>query len=94
MKKVNKLDKKTVTIIPSSIDYYYKFVPKNKDGRKRGIGVPMVRIKGDFMGGGFNLSKNKARAIVTNIDAIKKFADGEYDKDILKLGEEEVLSPE
>ena len=71
MKRTNKLDKKTVTIIPSSVDHFYKFIPKD----------------------GFNLSKNKAKAILNNIDIIKEFADGQYDKAINKLKEGEVFTP-
>lgn len=93
MKRTNKLDKKTVTIIPSSIDHFYKFIPKDKEGKIKSTGVPMVRIKGDFFGGGFNLSKNKAKAILNNIDIIKEFADGQYDKAINKLKEGEVFTP-
>lgn len=54
-------------------------------------GRPMVRIAGNFYGKGFNLSKNKAIAIMENIDVIKEFADGKFDDKILELGEEEVL---
>jgi hypothetical protein len=57
----------------------------------------MVRIKGNFYKDGFNISKNKVKAILDNIDLLKKFANGEFDKDILELGTEEgnreVLKP-
>lgn len=52
---------------------------------------PMVRIKGNFYGGGFNVSKNKILAILDNIDDLKEFAAGKYDKEIADLGEDEVL---
>lgn len=64
----------------SKIDHYYVF----KDAF-------MVRIVGNFFTGGFNLSKNKARAVLENIDEIKEFVDGNYDNDIKKLSEDEVL---
>jgi len=94
MKKINRADVANVNITPSSIEHFYKFIPKDKEGKKKGMGVPMVRIKGDFFGGGFNLSKNKARAIMNNLNLIKKFADGEYDNKIKELKEDEIIIPE
>ena len=56
-------------------------------------GVPMVRIKGNFYGNGFNLSKNKLLAILANKEALADFAAGRLDEQILNLNEDEVLKP-
>ena len=94
MKKVNRADVSNPDIKISQIEHFYKYVPKDKDGNKRSSAVPMVRIKGDFYGGGFNLSKNKAQAIVSNIEEIEKFARGDFDKQILELQEDEIILPD
>ena len=54
---------------------------------------PMVRISGNFFGGGFNLSKNKLKAIRENLDELQDFIDGKLDKEILELKTDEVLKP-
>jgi len=51
----------------------------------------MSRIEGNFMGGGFNISQNKVKAILDNIDILKKFANGDFDKDIDELSDDEIL---
>jgi len=95
MKKV-KLEKDETgeEVIPSTIEHFYKFVPKDKEGLpKLGSGVPMVKIKGNFYRGGFNLSKNKVKAVLDNLEVLQKFANGEFDKDIKELKEDEVIQP-
>ncbi len=54
-------------------------------------GKPMVYIKGSFYQGGFSMSKNKIRAILDNAEFLKRFAEGEFDADIKKLKEDEIL---
>lgn len=56
-------------------------------------GTPMVRISGNFARGGFNMSRNKIKAVITNIDQLRKFAAGDFDTEILELKEDEVLKP-
>lgn len=56
-------------------------------------GRPMVRIKGNFYGGGFNLSRNKLLAVVENYDELQAFIKGEFDNEIKELQEGEVLKP-
>jgi len=81
MRVEKKSDKEEIKIKPK-IEHYYLWKK-----------TPMVRISGDFFGGGFNLSKNKAKAIIENIEAIRNFASGKLDEDIKKLKDEEVLIP-
>jgi hypothetical protein len=69
-------------------------VPNRLDGFSLFKGSPMVRITGNFMGGGFNLSKNKAKAVLELADKIRPFAMGEYDEQIKTLGEGETLKYE
>lgn len=52
----------------------------------------MVRIVGNFMGGGFNLSQNKLAAIFENLEELRPFAEGKYDKEIDELEEDDVLT--
>lgn len=54
-------------------------------------GKPMVYISGSFYQGGFSMSKNKIRAVLENSKLLEKFANGEYDADIKKLKEDEIL---
>ena len=56
-------------------------------------GTPMVRISGNFMGGGFNLSKNKAKAILELAKDLKPFANGDMDEDIKSLEDDEIIEP-
>ena len=72
----------------ASIEYYYNYKPKANTP-----GIPMVRIRGNFMRGGFNISKNKVMAILDNLEVLKDFVSGEYDNDILALKENEKLKP-
>jgi hypothetical protein len=51
----------------------------------------MVRIEGSFMGGGFNISQNKIKAILANIEVLQNFANGDYDKQIDELKDDEIL---
>lgn len=53
----------------------------------------MVRIKGNFKGGGFILSQNKARALLANKALIEKFARGDFDAEIDKLADDEMFVP-
>ena len=62
------------------VEGYYKFKTTS-----------MARIKGNFMKGGFNISKNKVLAVIENLEELKKFANGDYDKQIDDLGEDEML---
>lgn len=52
----------------------------------------MAHIKGNFMGGGFQLSQNKVKAVLDNIDELAKFANGEYDEAIDRLEDDQVLA--
>jgi len=94
MKKI-KLDKdeKNIEIVPSTIEYFYKYSPLNKDGSLKETSTPMVRIKGNFFKGGFNLSKSKVKAVLDNIELLQKFANGDLDKVINELEADEVLQP-
>lgn len=94
MKKV-KLDKdeKGQDTIPSTIEHFYKYTPVDKDGKSKGSSIAMVKIKGNFYRGGFNLSKNKVKAVLNNIELLQKFANGEFDKDINELKLDEVIQP-
>jgi hypothetical protein len=56
-------------------------------------GHPMVRISGNFMGGGFQLSKGKLIAVLANLKELKDFAEGKHDDAIANLKEDEVLKP-
>ena len=67
--KLNK-DEKNQDIIPSVIEYFYKYTPTDTDGNPKGVGTPMVKIKGNFFKGGFNLSKSKVKAVLDNIDIL------------------------
>lgn len=51
----------------------------------------MVRIDGNFMGGGFRISQNKIKAILENIDVLSQFAHGDFDNQIDELQEDEIL---
>ena len=57
--------------------------------------APMVRIKGNFFGGGFNMSKNKIKAILDNAAILKDFANGKLTEEIMELADDgsEVLQP-
>lgn len=57
-------------------------------------GKPMVRITGNFFGGGFNISKNKVKAIFENEALLKDFSNGKYDQQISELTDNEVLAYE
>ena len=94
MKKV-KLEKneKDQDVIPSTIEHFYKYMPLDEKGNSKGAGIPMVKIKGNFFRGGFNLSKNKVKAIIDNIELLQKFANGEFDKEINELNFDEVIQP-
>ena len=78
--KKEKITKTERTDIPVKIDYFYNFK-----------GKPMVRIAGNFMSGGFNLSKNKVKAVLDNAAVLKDFADGKLDSGLSELAEDEVL---
>jgi hypothetical protein len=88
MKKV-KAEEVAEEVAKATIQHYSKYKKKPEDK-----GVPMVRVKGNFYGDGFNFSKNKAIAIMDNVEEIKKFAAGEFDKEIMELKDGEVLIPE
>lgn len=51
----------------------------------------MARIEGSFMGGGFNISQNKIKAIIANIETLKEFASGKFDADIDGLQDDEII---
>ena len=92
MKKV-KVENIGVAEVKNEIQHFNMYTPKEKDGTPKGKGSMMVRIKGSFFAGGFNLSKNKVKAVLDNIELLTQFANGEFDKDIESLGEDEVLQP-
>lgn len=77
VKKPKEIEKKDIT---SEVKSLYKF----KNAR-------MIRVVGNFMGGGFNVSQNKVKAILENIEVMRKFANGEFDENIDELQEDEVL---
>ncbi len=58
---------------------------------------PMVRISGNFYGGGFNFSQGKLRAIIQLLKenpALVAFAKGDYDETIKGLDEGQVARVE
>jgi hypothetical protein len=65
-------------VTPPKIDYYFKFHGKR-----------CVRIKGNFWYGGFNLSQNKAAAILSNLEQIQQFVKGGFDGEIDQLTDKE-----
>lgn len=54
-------------------------------------GHAMALIEGNFKGGGFNISKNKLKAIFENEAFLKRFTKGEFDKKIADLKDDEVI---
>ena len=95
MKKVKlEKDSEGQEVIKSTIEHFYNYVPKDKDGNPKSSGTPMVRIKGNFYKGGFNLSKNKVKAVLDNLELMKQFANGDLDKQIEELKEDEVIQPD
>ncbi len=68
--------------IKPEVGYYYTYK-----------GKPMVHIKGNFMKGGFSISKNKVRAILENREELGKFAAGLYDTEIMETPEGEGWKP-
>lgn len=81
MKKV-KLDNNQNGKQEVSIEHYYNY--KN---------IPMVRIKGSFYSGGFNMSKNKLKAIFDLQDQLTDFVAGKFDEEIKTLEDGVVLKP-
>lgn len=79
IKKVKKTETE-VTIIENIVKHLYKW----KNSR-------MVRIEGNFMNDGFNISQNKVRAILENKDVLQKFINGEFNTKIDELQEDEIL---
>jgi len=79
MKKVKKSQEEEKEII-NKVESFSKF----KKAR-------MARISGNFMKGGFQLSQNKVKAVLDNIEVLKKFANGEFDKEIDELQDDEIL---
>ena len=80
MKKV-KLDDQPAGVKENKIEHYSNFK-----------GNFMVKISGNFYKD-LNLSKKKVQAILDNIDALEKFAAGQFDEDIKALSDGEVLQP-
>lgn len=80
LEKVKSEEKGKAADVPSKVESFsiYK-------------GHPMIRFSGNFMGGGFSLSKNKVKAVLENIEEAKLFAEGKYDEQIKELGEGEIL---
>lgn len=60
------------------IDYFFKYHGKR-----------CVRIKGNFWYGGFNLSQNKAAAVIANLDSIRAFVEGKLNGEIDNLKDKE-----
>lgn len=54
-------------------------------------GSPMVRIEGNYYTGGFNISKNKVRDILNNVEILKEFVSGDLDDRMKELEEGEAL---
>ena len=79
MKKVKKQEKEKEPV-KNEVTHYSKFK-----------GRPMVYIKGNFFNGGFAISKNKVKAILDNIEELKRFANGDYDERIMELEQDEIL---
>ena len=80
MKKIKMSKMQNEPDVPATVEHYSKFK-----------GIPMVRIGGNFFRGGFNMSKNKVKAVLSLSKELKKFADGDLDQEIKALGEGEVL---
>lgn len=81
-------DIKAPKVEDATIDYFFLYTPANGKAK---TGIPMVRIKGNFMGGGFNVSKNKVKAILAVSKKLAGFIDGDLDEEISKLKEGEYL---
>jgi len=64
------------------VDHFFKYK-----------GRPMVRIKGNFYGGGFSISKNKLMAIRKLLEKLESFIDGQLDEKITSLNENQVIKP-
>ncbi|MDD5589376.1 MAG: hypothetical protein PHP92_04950 [Candidatus Nanoarchaeia archaeon] len=77
VKTIKKEEKEKVV---NKVEHYYNYK-----------GKLMVKISGNFMGGGFSLSQNKAKAVLDNLDEIKKFVSGQYDEKIKELKEDQIL---
>lgn len=65
-----------------SIEHFYNFKQR-----------AMVRIRGNFIRSGFNISQNKVRAILLLQEELQDFVSGKYNDNILSLEEGETLSP-
>lgn len=83
MLQVKKIVKPKESSKPNSV-FHVEFFYRYK-------GRPMVRVAGNFLGGGFNMSKNKVKAILDNADALRGFVNGEYDQKISELEDDEVI---
>lgn len=93
MKKI-KLDTNVKKdVVKSTVEYFYKYTPKDKDGKPKGKSIQMVHINGNFYGNGFNMSRNKIKAIMDNLELMKQFSQGKFDAVIDKLEEGEALEP-
>lgn len=51
----------------------------------------MAIITGNFMNGEFRISQNKLKAILNNLDELKRFADGAYDIKVDELDNDSIL---
>lgn len=80
MKKVKKEESQKLEI-KNIVESFYLYKGKSR----------MVKIKGSFFGGGFNLSQNKVKAVFENKELLQNFVNGDFDKDIDELQEDEIL---
>jgi len=80
MQKAQKEIAPEQTVIKNLVHSIFKF----KNAR-------MMRITGSFIKGGFNISQNKLKAILDNLETVQKFVKGEYNKEIDELKEDEIL---
>ena len=80
MQKVQKENSQKQAEIKNLVDSLSKF----KNAR-------MMRISGSFMKGGFNISQNKLKAVLDNLEIVQKFVKGDYNKEIDELQENEIL---
>jgi hypothetical protein len=79
MQKVKKQESEKAEVV-NKVDSFSKFQKAR-----------MVRITGSFMKGGFNISQNKVKAILENIDVMEKFVKGDFNSKIDELEEDEIL---
>lgn len=79
MQKVRRKPKRK-KLLTSEVTSFYKY----RNAR-------MARFTGNFMGGGFNVTQSKVKAILDNIEIMREFVNGVFDENIDELTESEIL---